>query len=98
MNDNRDDELDQLLRPLKKASPNDLQMQKWISAAKKENKANTSSSFFILKQISQLTAAMFIGILIGAKIFNSNVFEQSKIIAQVSLENATYEKSHANLD
>lgn len=98
MNDNRDDELDQLLKPLKKAAPNDLQMQKWISAAKKENKKTSAPSFFSLKQITQLAAAMFIGIVIGARIFNANIFEQSKIIAQVSIENATYERSHANLD
>ncbi|MDZ4662061.1 MAG: hypothetical protein SGJ18_10645 [Pseudomonadota bacterium] len=100
-NDGRDNELDQLLKPLKSASPNDLQMQKWKSAVQMNNrKSGKVYATSRTKWAFQLVAAMFVGIVIGAVAFKSNNSSilQSHIVAQISLDDATFERSHDNLD
>jgi len=100
-NDDRDNELDQLLKPLKSASPNDLQMQKWKSAVqtniRKRGRVYSTSQ---TKLAFQLAAAMFVGAVIGAMAFKSNQSstQQPQSVVQISLDDATIERSHDNLD
>ena len=100
-NDGRDNELDQLLKPLKSASPNDLQMQKWKSAIQETNrKSRKVYSTSRTKWAFQLVVAMFVGVVIGAVAFKSNNQSvlQPNVVAQISLDDATFERSHDNLD
>jgi F0F1-type ATP synthase assembly protein I len=97
----RDNELDQLLKPLKAASPNDLQMQKWKSAVQANTrKRERTYSASRTKWAFQLAAAMFVGVLIGAFAFKNNkpTIQQSQSVVQISMEDATIERSHDNLD
>lgn len=100
-NDDRDNDLDQLLKPLKAASPNDLQMQKWKSAVQdKTKKREKNYSTSRTKWAFQLAAAMFVGVVIGAMAFKSNQSstQQPQSVVQISLDDATIERSHDNLD
>lgn len=100
-NDGRDNELDRLLKPLQAAAPNDLQMQRWKSAIQANNrKSGNVYSTSRTKWVIQLIAAMFVGIVIGGMVFKSNnsATQQSPIVAQISLDDATFERSHDNLD
>ena len=100
-NDGRNNELDQLLKPLKSTSPNDLQMQKWKSAIQANNrKSGKVYSTSRTKWAFQLVAAMLVGVVIGAVAFKSNSqsVPQPNVVAQISLDDATFERSHDNLD
>lgn len=95
-----DDELDDLLKPLKNNSPNDFQMQKWQMAVqgKVRKKSNTVTATRG-KWALQLIAAMFIGIVLGAVLYRTIQLPiQAPLVAQFSVEDATFERSHANLD
>jgi hypothetical protein len=97
----RDTELDNLLKPLKASEPSDLQMQRWMSTALKESQKNKEKFFsFKFNTAFQLAAAMFVGVIIGAVSFNSDssFFKSSNNIAQNSFSDATFERSHANLN
>ena len=97
-NDGRDNELDQLLKPLKSSAPDDLQMKKWKSLIKKENKKAFVTTK--MKWAFQLATAVAVGIFIGAVTFKSNpsTLQPPMEIAQISMPNATIQHSHANLD
>lgn len=103
----RDPELDQLLNPLLNARPNDLQLQKWkfslsneVKTKSESNKQHNQNQGANIRLFLQLAAAVFVGIVIGAVAFrnNSTLENQNKLVTQISLEDATYERSHANLD
>lgn len=96
---NRDDELDALLKPLRTLSPNDLQMQAWQRAVGKQR------SYQVIKvtrsrMVFQMVAAMFIGAVIGGAIMRGFYRERSgsQLLVQNSFASATFENSHANLD
>ncbi len=100
-NDGRDNELDQLLKPLKNISPSDLQMQRWQSAlAKNQSRDKKILSLSKIQWMMQLAAAVLVGVLIGAIAFkngdSANHLAQSMV--QISLDDATFERSHDNLD
>ncbi len=101
-NDGRDKDLDQLLGPLKKVKPNDLQIQSWQSAVKNEALNYTTRVYSVSRTqwAVQLVAALFVGFVIGALVFKYNSAEnqQSSTMVQFSLDDATFERSHANLD
>ena len=100
-NDDRDNELDQLLGPLKRSSPNDLQTQKWKMAVMGEGpKSSPRYLTYKMKWISQLAAAMFVGVMIGAMAFKnySESVKSCNLVAQISFDDATFERSHDNLD
>jgi F0F1-type ATP synthase assembly protein I len=100
-NDGRDIELDKFLNPLKVVSPNDSQIQKWQLALQKEvQKKSNIYSTSKTKWAFQLVAAMLIGIVIGALVSKSYSFsvQQPREVAQNYLEDATFERSHDNLD
>ncbi len=96
----KDDELNDFLKPLKDISPNDIQMQKWQLAVQREIRKNpkmvtTTKSKWAL----QLIAAMIAGIILGAVLYRSIQQPiESPLIAQISIDDATFERSHANLD
>lgn len=97
----RDDELNDLLKPLRGLSPHDLQMQKWQTAVKKEVRTGqrmvtTTRS----KWAFQLVAAMFVGFVMGAILIKSFLptVAQIPLVAQITIDDATFEHSHANLD
>ena len=86
------------------AAPSDLDRRKWknavnIQSSKKPiNPAlypNTKTAWAI-----QLVAAVFVGVIIGALAFKNRVPAESgkNLVAQISLDDATYERSHDNLD
>ncbi|MGZ3744596.1 MAG: hypothetical protein ACXWRA_12415 [Pseudobdellovibrionaceae bacterium] len=97
----KDDELNELLKPFRKISPQDLQMQKWQAAVQSEVRAGrrmiTSTK---RKWALQLVAAIFIGVIMGALLTKSFLLPavQNPLMAQISVDNATFEHSHANLD
>ncbi len=100
-NDGRDNELDQLLKPLKEISPDDLQMQKWKSVLERNQSRDKKILFFSkIQWATQLTAAMLVGVLIGALVFknNNSMNQPTPSMAQISLDDATFERSHDNLD
>lgn len=97
----KDDELNDLLKPLQRLSPNDLQMQKWQAAVQKEVRTRQTTITTTRRKLAfQLVAAMFVGVVMGAILIKSfsptNV--QNPLVAQISIDNATFEHSHANLD
>jgi F0F1-type ATP synthase assembly protein I len=96
---NRDDELEKLLKPLKELLPNDLQMMKWQMAVKQElHKSSASNSTTRSKWALQLVAAMLVGVIIGALLFRNTQPPAAQMIEQISLNDATFEHSHSNLD
>ena len=100
----KDDELNELLKPIQDLSPDDLQMQKWHSAVQREvRKGQMTITTTRGKLAFQLVAAMFVGVVMGAiliKTFSpTNVQDpQNPMVAKFSINNATFEHSHANLD
>jgi len=97
----KDKDLENLLKPLKDLKPNDLQMQKWQRAVQAELPANTNikTSIFTMKWALQLAAASLIGFIVGALIFKNQPDQGSAPrIAQISLDDATFEYTHDNLD
>lgn len=95
----KDKDLENLLKPLKDLKPNDLQMQKWQKAVQAELPAQKSNSVFNMKWALQLVAATLIGFIVGALIFkNHSGDESAPRVAQISLDDATFEYTHDNLD
>ncbi len=96
----KDDELNELLKPLQGLSPNDLQMQKWQAAVQREVRKGQTTITTRRKLAFQLVAAMFVGLVMGAFLIKSfspsNV--QNPMVVQISFDDATFEHSHANLD
>ena len=95
----RDDELDKLLAPLKEQKPDDLQMQKWQNAIAAEAK----KSFVTVarnKYVAQIAAAVVIGFIMGALLWkNSRASSAEEVVAATFSESdATFERSHTNLD
>ncbi|HEY8271626.1 MAG TPA: hypothetical protein VIG33_12115 [Pseudobdellovibrionaceae bacterium] len=92
-------DLEDLLKPLKDIAPNDLQMQQWQNAVQNELTTNKAASHSNIKWAFQLVAATLIGFIIGVLLFkNNSERESSSQMAQISLEDATFERSHDNLD
>ncbi len=97
----RDNELDELLKPLKNTAPSELQMEKWKSLGKTDGPQVRSYSASRSQWLLQLAAAVFVGIVIGAFAakYNSTSEQQMTSVAKISFpDDATYEHSHANLD
>ena len=103
----RDNELDELLKPLKESNPSPLQTQQWNSAVRSDlSRTPTPTSTPSHRrpnkvlQVAQLVAAVFVGFLIGAWVFHSQVptLPGLAIVAENSSSNATFEYSRANLD
>jgi tetrahydromethanopterin S-methyltransferase subunit E len=96
-----DDELNELLRPIRSLSPNDLQIREWQIAVQKEVRlGQTIVTTTRSKWAFQLVAAMLVGFVVGAMLVRSFIVtsEQNSMVAQTSFGNATYEHSHVNLD
>jgi hypothetical protein len=102
----RDNELDELLAPLRKQTPSDIQMSRWKSAVKRarssENVGNRNSSFL---RYAQLIAAMIIGIVIGAFAVGSGFMSATKASDKIptysqnnSSADATFERQYTKLD
>lgn len=102
--DGRDQELDQLLKPLMSASPNDLDLKKWKNAiGAAAPKRQIDNGLYPNTKVAwafQLVAAVFVGIIIGALAFKTGGSTEGgkNLVAQISLDDATYERSHDNLD
>lgn len=99
-----DDELNNLLKPLRTALPNDLQMHNWKLAVQREldrNPINVKATRG--KWALQMLAAMFVGAVLGAVLSAAlyrNILQSAKspLVAQNIFDDATFERSHANLD
>ena len=94
-----DNDLSDLLKPLRDSKPTDLQMQKWQSAVRRElntNRVSTTRSIWAL----QLAAAMFVGAIVGALFIKLTqpTTGLSPLLAQISSTDATFERTHTNLD
>lgn len=98
MND-RDDELDALLKPLRASNPSDSQIITWKRAVENETRIKV---FKITKSrmVLQMAAAMLLGILIGGALFKEMGKKNGEfeVVTQNFHSNATFEYSHANLD
>lgn len=96
----RDDELDKILKPLQEVSPNDFQMQSWQQSVQKSlNKGRGQYSKPRVAWALRLMAALFVGFVIGAVFFKQQQPEGIlPTVAQNSFDDATFERSHANLD
>jgi len=92
----KDKDLEKLLKPLKDLNPNDLQMQQWQRAVKNQLPQPKRFSFD-MKWAFQLVAATLVGVVIGALLFK-NTSDSSAQTVQISLSDATFERSHDNLD
>lgn len=93
----KDKDLENLLKPLKDLKPIDLQMQKWQRAVQAELPAK--KPFFTFQWAFQLAVACLIGFIVGALIFKNQPNQESASrIAQISLDDATFEYTHDNLD
>ncbi len=100
-NDDRDNDLDELLKPLKSVSSHDLQMQRWKSAVISAQKISPQHAFTArTKWVLQTVAAGFVGFAIGAAVFGRTDirFNQPETVAKISAGDATFERSHDNLD
>lgn len=97
----QDDDLDDLLRPLKNLKADDLQVQKWQLAVQREARKRTKVvTTTRTRWAFQLIAAMLIGFVIGALVFKELQSNRDRFVltAQFSDESATFEHSHVNLD
>ena len=97
----KDDELSELLKPLRGLSADDLQMRKWQTAVQTEVRTGRSMITTTRgKWAFQLVAALFVGFVMGAILIKSFLPTslQNSMMAQISVDNATFEHSHANLD
>ncbi|PWU18199.1 MAG: hypothetical protein C5B49_07555 [Bdellovibrio sp.] len=95
------DELSELLKPLRGLSPDDVEMKVWQLAVQSEARAGRKTTTTTRSQWAwQLAAAMFVGFVLGA-ILIKNFFPtivQDPLAATISVGDATFEHSHANLD
>jgi hypothetical protein len=96
----KEDGLNDLLKPLKDTSPNDFQMQKWQLAVQREIRKNAQMVTTTKRKWAlQLVAAMLVGIIMGAVSYKTlQRPSESSLVAQISSADATFERSHANLD
>lgn len=93
----KDKDLENLLKPLKDLKPNDLQMQIWQRAVQAELPAK--KPLFNFPWAFQLAVASLIGFIVGALIFKNQPSQMSvSQVAQISLDDATFEYTHDNLD
>lgn len=97
-----DNDLDNLLKPLKDLAASDLQMQKWQLATLREVRSGVKMiSTTRTRWALQIVAAMFIGFIIASLFFKNGQRmspDKSTLTAQFSSDDATFERSHANLD
>lgn len=101
MNQREDIDLSEVLKPIREVRPSDMQIKQWHLAIKRE--LNQDSDLNVRernKLLLQLTAAMFVGLVLGASLMrmiapaNSHSIE----VAQIAVDSATFEHSHTNLD
>ncbi|MGE3261682.1 MAG: hypothetical protein AB7K68_07895 [Bacteriovoracia bacterium] len=92
----RDDELDALLAPLRGIKPSEAQLSGWRNAVRGEMNPTKRMNPWMARAV-QLTAAAFIGFLVGAWFFRAHSFTApaEDIFAH---SDATFERSHINLD
>jgi hypothetical protein len=103
-------ELDALLGSLKTVQPPSSEMQKWKSAAREEasktlhtpsviQKHRTSYNVEKFPRTLQLVAAMLVGIIMGALLIKYiQPVQNSQEWMQNLGSNATFERTHTNLD
>lgn len=96
---NRDDELDALLKPLREISPSDSKMKKWQHAVR-ENAYSHVYTVSRKRMVLQMVAAMVVGVIIGGVLVRelSKSNNDSQILSNNIVASATYEQSHTNLD
>lgn len=95
----RDNEIDELLKPLRGIAPNDLQLRRWQAAVQAE-KRGSLLTLSATRMWLQTVAAMVLGILIGGALMSSMNEEKRfiSLVAKNSHADATFEHSHTNLD
>ncbi|MES3039212.1 MAG: hypothetical protein V4736_14995 [Bdellovibrionota bacterium] len=96
-----DDDFKNLLKPLKDIKPSEAEMSKWQNSVMVRARTGivAQAGGSRGKWAAQLVAAMLVGVLIGAALFkNTNPEMKSELFAQISSGDATFERSHANLD
>lgn len=105
MNDDKnkpaDQELDELLKPLKAIKPNTAQVNAWKAALHGSEKSEIPKHKAPWKLPLQLVAAMLVGFVLGALLFknsNSATYFNDQAWMKDLEENATYERYHTNLD
>jgi len=96
----KDNKLDDLLKPLKSLNADEIRLQSWnqtvqFELTKSKMLVTTKPKFF-----AQLVAALFVGLLLGAILVRTFTPqpETSTLLAQLNDEDATFERSHVNLE
>lgn len=97
-----DDDLKKLLNPLKEQKPDELMMKRWQGAVQSELKQSKTNKITFTKWTwaAQLVAATIVGVVIGVALLKNHPAQEFKEVqvAQNSIQDATFEHSHANLD
>lgn len=97
-----DDDLKKLLNPLKEKTPDALMMKRWQNAVQAEvNKLDCKKiTFTKWMWVAQLTAATVVGVVVGSLLMKSHQTSgpQPVLVAQISVDDATFEHSRTNLD
>lgn len=97
-----DDDLKNLLNPLKEQKPDELMMKRWQGAVQSELKKSKTNRITFTKWMwaGQLVAATMVGVAIGVALLKSHPAQEFKEVqvAQNSFQDATFERSHINLD
>lgn len=99
--EDKDNDLENILEPLKTISPTDLQMQKWKSSVLLSQRNLSKYNFKPqVKKSLQFLAAGVVGFLIGAAVFGRTnlVVNHSEVVANISSNDATFQRQHDNLD
>jgi len=97
----KDNELNELLKPLKHLSPDDLQMQKWQNAVLTEASMGRRTITTTRRRwVLQLALAVSVGFIMGAFVFRflPSSSRSSVVATQNADDNATIEYFRANLN
>ncbi|MBC7370988.1 MAG: hypothetical protein H7326_05445 [Bdellovibrionaceae bacterium] len=85
----KDQELENLLKPLKDLNPTDLQQQSWKRSIPR--KTSFTSQYF------KVAVALFIGFVLGGVVVKT-LGGEGQTFSAISSNDATFEHSHSNLD
>lgn len=94
-NSPRDEELSQLLASLKQLQPPQAELQKWKTAMPARQASKTVTKYQLAWQ---LVAATMIGFVLGAAVMKTANQQMSQEWTQEISRDATFERTHTNLN
>lgn len=95
-----DDDLKNLLKPLSKTEPSQFEINRWKKAIKANQEQTESQiSFTKFGWMAQLVAATLFGVVLSSIFFKKlDQPQQNNSVQIISLNDATFERSHIKLD